>query len=92
MNAPELAEHAGVTYRQLDYWVRAGYVKAKPGHQGSGHLREFSYVQSQQCAWMARLVKAGFTVDKAAAMAHGDKQARMAAMAALTDGWLEESA
>lgn len=91
----ELVQHTGVSYRQLDYWIRAGYVKpmGDPG-PGTGNAREFSWVQVQIATWMARLVKAGFTPAAAARIASPDTQACQAALAALQAGWnsTEESA
>ncbi len=26
MNGPQLAEHVGITYRQVDYWTRQGWL------------------------------------------------------------------
>lgn len=95
MNTMELIERAEITYRQLDYWVRSGYIKPM-GEQfpGMGHAREFSWVQVQIATQMARLIKVGFTPVAAARIASPDSRARDAAIAALTQGWdsMEECA
>ena len=93
MTGPDLARHAGITYRQVDLWTRAGYLMpVGDAEPGTGHYRDYSWAEVRVAAWMARLVAAGFAPAAAARMARGDKQARMAALSALTDGWLEESA
>ncbi len=87
MNAVELAVQADVTYKRIDYWIRCGYIKpiaeARPG---TGHVREFTYVQVQVCLWMARLVKVGFTPAAAAKLATSG-EARNRATGALMAGW-----
>jgi DNA-binding transcriptional MerR regulator len=90
VTGPELAKHAGITYRQLDFWVRAGYV-TPTGGEGTGHARDFSWVQCQMVAWMARLVKAGFKPAAAAELVRSG-EAREKAAQALLSGWLEKSA
>lgn len=93
MTAPELARLAGITYRQLDLWCRSGYLGERHARAfGSGHQREFYAGDVRVVLWIASLVSAGFRPAAAAAIARGDKQARMVALTALTDGWLEESA
>src|SRR5262245_55114017 len=38
----EAAKEAGITYRQLDYWVRQGYVVSAREARGSGSQRKWS--------------------------------------------------
>lgn len=38
----EAAKEAGVTYRQLDYWVRQGYVVSAKEAAGSGTQRRWT--------------------------------------------------
>lgn len=92
MNAMELAGHAGVTYRQVDHWTRQGWIRSESGPGGSGHQREYSPAEVRAATWMARLTRAGFAPSAASRIVRGDKQLRMLALSALTDGWLEESA
>ena len=40
--APRAAQLAGISYRQLDYWTRAGAVAAEVHAAGSGSRRRFS--------------------------------------------------
>jgi DNA-binding transcriptional MerR regulator len=53
-----LDEELGVTYRQLDFWSRKGYIKS--GTSGSGIARSFSSVEKDIVRLMGRLVRAGF--------------------------------
>lgn len=39
LTATELAHRAGITYRQVDYWTRAGWITAKVDADGSGTVR-----------------------------------------------------
>lgn len=63
-----IADQAGVTYRQLDYWIRQGYLKPiRTG--GTGHQHEWPKTELSVARWMGRLVKAGFTPEAAAELA-----------------------
>ncbi len=59
----------GITYRQLDYWVRCGYLRPANGFSGSGRDREWSLTELEIARRMGRLVAAGISVEKAAAFA-----------------------
>lgn len=55
-----VAEACGITYRQLDYWVRCGYLH--PVHRGgSGHDRLWPYEEIATAVRMGLLVAAGLT-------------------------------
>lgn len=41
-SAPEVVESTGITYRQLDYWQRAGYIDFARAASGSGSRRALS--------------------------------------------------
>lgn len=70
MRSVEVAlDVCGITYRQLDYWVRQGYIKPKPGATGTGHTRDFSDHEIAVAARMARLIDRGFTPKAAARIA-----------------------
>lgn len=69
MSAVDVAQRAGVTYRQLDHWFRLGYLSANgqpTGSPGSGHDREFTYDEVRRLTLLARLVSAGVKPSKAA--------------------------
>lgn len=42
-SSPETHRIAGITYRQLDYWIRTGLVRPSKDAEGSGSRREFTY-------------------------------------------------
>lgn len=42
-SAPEAHRIAGITYRQLDYWIRSGLVKPSAQANGHGSKRRFSW-------------------------------------------------
>ncbi len=55
---PAGVEGVPATYRQIDHWVRAGYLH--PQHsRGTGNPREWTREEMRVLRVMARLVKAG---------------------------------
>jgi len=54
----------GLTYRQLDYWCRQGYLKPGGG-TGSGSWRTWPDEERAVARLMKRLVDAGLTVEAA---------------------------
>jgi hypothetical protein len=56
---PDLAA-LGVTYRQLDYWTRRGYLNPG-GNPGYGHPRTWPPGELAVAERMARAVRAGLT-------------------------------
>lgn len=60
----------GITYRQLDYWVRRGYVHPRDRRKNSSGIpREFSDDELAVAARMGRLIDRGFTPKAAARIA-----------------------
>jgi DNA-binding transcriptional MerR regulator len=59
----QVADRAGITYRQLDYWERSGLVQG-PSGQGSGYGREWSATQLNQVELIAMFVRAGISYRK----------------------------
>lgn len=53
ITGPDLAIRAGITYRQLDYWCRTGYLHPLRATPGSGHARLLPIAD----VGLARLVK-----------------------------------
>lgn len=53
VGARAAAELAGISYRQLDYWVRSGFVSCGDSGRGSGTRRRFSYSQVVRLAELA---------------------------------------
>lgn len=63
----DLAEEFGVSFRQLDYWIRQGYLHTAPNEKtGSGYLRQMEDSEVKIAHYMVRLVNAGLTVNTAA--------------------------
>lgn len=75
MNAPELVDNAGITYRQLDYWTRRGYLRPAELNPGCGRDRQYSLSETAVARRMGGLVGAGLTVESAASIARGDRRA-----------------
>ena len=63
-SAPEAAALAGVSYRQLDYWTRKGWIapaevdRVSPGRV----IRRYGPAQILQCAFVAHLGGSGLDV------------------------------
>lgn len=64
---------SGITYRQLDHWVRQGWVKPRflrrngeAAEGGSGYTRDFSEEESRVVLRMGRLVNVGLKAEEAA--------------------------
>jgi hypothetical protein len=67
MNAADLATHAGVSYRQLDYWTRQGWLRH--AWMGSGKDRDYTSTEVHVCVWMARFVRLSVTPVRAEPLA-----------------------
>lgn len=67
---PDLAGEFGVSFRQLDYWIRKGYLHTAPNEKtGSGYHRIMEDSEVQVAHYMVRLINSGFTVNAAALIA-----------------------
>jgi hypothetical protein len=79
VNALDTMLSAGITYRQLDYWCRQGWLKptlvlddgthAPAGEFGSGVPRRWPWSEITVALLMRRLIAAGFTPAAAAVTA-----------------------
>jgi hypothetical protein len=67
---PDLAA-LGVTYRQLDYWTRRGYLHLTTPTPGYGHPRTWPPGELAVAERMARAVRAGLTPHAAHKAARG---------------------
>jgi DNA-binding transcriptional MerR regulator len=83
-SSAEVCRQTGLTYRQLDYWCRHGWLKpesysrgnAKPGN-GPGWDRRWTQAELNAARMMARLVDLGITPQQAADVARNpDKRLR----------------
>jgi hypothetical protein len=62
----------GVTYRQVDYWCRRGFLRPTNPGPGSGTVRVFLPAEYEVAVFMARAVAAGVSPDAAARAARHD--------------------
>lgn len=60
LRGPKVCELAGITYRQLDYWIRTGLIAPSiaEGH-GSGTQRRFSATDVREVRLVAALMSQG---------------------------------
>lgn len=73
LTGAETARAAGITYRQLDYWTREGYITAKVADPGSGVFRRYLPEQVEQVRVLARLTRIGLPVGRVAALPPDDR-------------------
>jgi hypothetical protein len=76
-------QEAGITYRQLDHWCRAGFARPVNDGPGIGHARRFTRVELRRIVCMGRLVNAGMRPDAAYTIAQGDAAATASLLAAV---------
>jgi DNA-binding transcriptional MerR regulator len=75
VNAVELAQRAGLTYRQVDYYVRTGRLKPEGAAMpGTGYSREFAESEVAVAVRLAKLVNAGVGLREAALASRGDAE------------------
>jgi len=65
--APEICALTGATYRQIDYWTRAGRLP-ETAH-GSGSQRRFTPAEVDTVRFVIALLGQGFVLDRAFAIA-----------------------
>ncbi len=66
-NLVDVCDELGISYRQADYWIRKGYLKVRTAGQGSGSRVSLSWSEEAALTALARMVKAGMTVEAAVA-------------------------
>lgn len=63
--APQVCGIVGITYRQLDYWARTGFVvPSLQQAKGSGTQRLYSFADLVQLKVVKRLIDAGMDVKR----------------------------
>lgn len=67
MRKPEFLERAGITFRQLDYWARAGYITPEGAETTSSDARSLAPDQVHE---VRTLVAEGFTKTEIAERFH----------------------
>src|SRR5260370_5981819 len=69
-NTQQVADLAGLSYRQVDHLVRKGYVAIdRPDWARSGTDRDWTATQAELVIMTGRLIKAGFGAKRAADLA-----------------------
>jgi DNA-binding transcriptional MerR regulator len=63
---PEAFEPLGITYRQLDFWCRRGYLRPVTGGRGSGFPRWYPPEEVEVARCMVALIRDGVRVEVAA--------------------------
>lgn len=71
ISAQDLAATAGITYRQLDFWTRAGVLGEAIPANGSGSRRRFDRHELARATLIKRLLDGGLTL-RAARIATDD--------------------
>lgn len=82
VTAHQISNAADITYRQVDFWTRNGYLVPDQGPaflQGTGYPRDYPRHQLDHAVLMAHLVRAGFLAKAAHTVAlaleeHGTAQ------------------
>jgi DNA-binding transcriptional MerR regulator len=59
MNSYDVVRLTGVTYRQLDWWVRQGYIETTNVVSGSGCPRDISAEEAKKVVRIKLLIDAG---------------------------------
>ena len=72
--ATDLCKTMKVTYRQLDYWFRRGWLQNINPGRGSGSSRYVTSAEAEVVAMMGRLVEAGIEPESAARAARNGGQ------------------
>jgi MerR HTH family regulatory protein len=72
-------EELGITYRQLDYWTRQGYLRPVQPHSnirsgGTGYARQWPESELAIAASMGRLIRLGLTAEAAHRVARAGRE------------------
>lgn len=73
LTSMDVIRYARISYRQLDFWHRAGLLEAEHQWNGSGSLRLWSRAEAAVIQTMGRLVSAGLPLRDAARIARSGK-------------------
>jgi DNA-binding transcriptional MerR regulator len=65
ISSMDACEQAGITYRQLDYWCRTGYLGPEQKRWGSGNPRSFTIRDVALVATAAALHRCGLLIETA---------------------------
>lgn len=73
LTGQEVADLAGVTYRQVDYWITHGFIDTEKPSPGSGRFRRFNPTEVEQIRTAARLVNAGIRLEHLKTLPAGER-------------------
>lgn len=84
MSSPDAVRHAGITFRQLDYWARKDFLRFRQcqplrGKPGSGCPRSWPAAEVEVARVMGRLTALGLPLETAHRVARsGDARTEIA--------------
>jgi DNA-binding transcriptional MerR regulator len=61
----EVAELAGISFRQLDHWIRQGWIRTETASGGSGSQRSFSQLEAKVAITAGELLELGLKAAEA---------------------------
>jgi hypothetical protein len=70
IGSPALARALGLSFRRLDLWIRAGYLRPSGAGNGTGSRRTWPATEQAVAAIMLRLTAAGLTTRTAPRRSH----------------------
>src|SRR5687768_8060385 len=87
---PQVCKIVGITYRQLDYWARAGLLTPSiKAAKGSGSQREYSYEDLVALKTIKRLLDTGVSLQRvreAVEYLQSTRSARLSEVTLVSDG------
>jgi DNA-binding transcriptional MerR regulator len=83
VNSEKVAAIAQVSYRQMDFWLRKGWVPNAPEAKGTGTPREWDEKHVEFFRRMGLLTRAGVYPEKAQKIAKGDERTARHLLAAV---------
>jgi DNA-binding transcriptional MerR regulator len=81
MTTPVVAELAGCSYRQIDYWIRQGWLSPAEDVPGSGYERGWDAPSIRRAVGLALLERLGFRPSAAARLLDSADRDPVAAVA-----------
>lgn len=85
LTGQDICAGAKITYRQMDTWIRRGWLPNPPQENGSGSRRTFNEDHLAFFKTMSTLVSAGVYPEKAQQLAKGNVKAITRLVLALAD-------
>jgi DNA-binding transcriptional MerR regulator len=73
----QVCELAGISYRQLDYWVRLRHLRPHNARYGSGHGRVWTHEEALKAVAIAQMLGSGLALWKAAELVTAGRYAAL---------------